>query len=55
MHPPRQAPRGMDHPAHLPPRPVAPMGSGPPPAFGGRPPRRTGGGNGTGGGGLPYS
>ncbi|KAG2064045.1 Pkinase-domain-containing protein [Suillus decipiens] len=54
MHPPRQAPRTMDHPAHLPPRPVAPMGSGPPP-FGGRAPRRTGGGNGTGGGGLPYS
>jgi serine/threonine-protein kinase BUR1 len=44
----------MDHPAHLPPRPVAPMGSGPPP-FGGRAPRRTGGESGVGGGGLPYS
>ncbi|KAG0707911.1 Pkinase-domain-containing protein [Suillus ampliporus] len=60
MHPPRQAPRTMDHPAHLPPRPMAPMGSGPP--HGGRGPRRAGGGrhsgggtNGTGGGGLPYS
>ncbi|KAG2111801.1 Pkinase-domain-containing protein [Suillus cothurnatus] len=53
-HPPRQTPRTMDHPAHLPPRPVAPMGSGPPP-FGGRAPRRTGGESGVGGGGLPYS
>ncbi|KAG1741503.1 kinase-like domain-containing protein [Suillus paluster] len=60
MHPPRQAPRAMDHPAHLPPRPMAPMGSGPP--YSGRGPRRTGGGrhasggsNATAGGGLPYS
>ncbi|KAJ8582935.1 Pkinase-domain-containing protein [Rhizopogon salebrosus TDB-379] len=63
MHPHRQAPRAMDRPAHLPPRPMAPLGA-PDGPHGGRGPRRGGGGRhtdggndvpGGNGGDLPYS
>jgi serine/threonine-protein kinase BUR1 len=62
QHPQRQPPRAIDRPAHLPPRPMAPMGA-PDGPHGGRGPRRGGGrhaggggGDGPGGGGaLPYS
>ena len=58
-HPQRQAPRAMERPAHLPPRPMAPMGAPDGPHVGRGPRRggRPGGGrsDGSGGGGLPYS